>query len=102
MRGELHIPHKFTRLFTRYPGVFYLPLKCKTTTVILKEGWKLVEPHPPTRLRDKFYHVMRTGFLHRARGLGMVSKEEVLVDKEDDEEEGSGGEEIVEEDSEND
>ncbi|CAN6978309.1 hypothetical protein IGI04_037821 [Brassica rapa subsp. trilocularis] len=102
MRGELNIPHKFTRLFTRYPGIFYLSLKCKTTTVILKEGYrrgKLVDPHPLTRLRDKFYHVMRTGFLYRARGLGMVSKEELLLDKVDDdgpEEEGSEEEEIVE------
>lgn len=102
MRAELNIPHKFTRLFTRYPGIFYLSLKCKTTTVILKEGYrrgKLVDPHPLTRLRDKFYHVMRTGFLYRARGLGMVSKEELLLDKVDDEgheEEGSEEEEIVE------
>ncbi|CAH8301036.1 unnamed protein product [Eruca vesicaria subsp. sativa] len=102
LRAELNIPHKFTRLFTRYPGVFYLSLKCKTTTVILKEGYrrgKLVDPHPLTRLRDKFYHVMRTGLLHGARGVGMVSKEELLVDKIDDdglEEEGSEGEEIVE------
>jgi hypothetical protein len=101
MRAELNIPHKFTRLFTRYPGIFYLSLKCKTTTVILKEGYrrgKLVDPHPLTRLRDKFYHVMRTGFLYRARGLGMVSKEELLLDRPEDdlEEEGSEEEEIVE------
>lgn len=102
MRAELNIPHKFTRLFTRYPGIFYLSLKCKTTTVILKEGYrrgKLVDPHPLTRLRDKFYHVMRTGFLYRARGLGMVSQEELLLDKPEDddpEEEGSEEEEIVE------
>ncbi|CAE6076669.1 unnamed protein product [Arabidopsis arenosa] len=101
MRAELDIPHKFTRLFTRYPGIFYLSLKCKTTTVILKEGYrrgKLVNPHPLTRLRDKFYHVMRTGFLYRARGLGMVSKEELLLDRPEDdlEEEGSEEEEIVE------
>ncbi|EOA25772.1 hypothetical protein CARUB_v10019134mg [Capsella rubella] len=101
MRAELNIPHKFTRLFTRYPGIFYLSLKCKTTTVILKEGYrrgKLVNPHPLTRLRDKFYHVMRTGFLYRARGIGMVSQEELLLDKPEDDltEEGSEEEEIVE------
>ncbi|KFK35107.1 hypothetical protein AALP_AA5G236900 [Arabis alpina] len=102
MRAELNLPHKFTRLFTRYPGIFYLSLKCKTTTVILKEGYrrgKLVDPHPLTRLRDKFYHVMRTGFLYRARGIGMVSQEELLLDKPEDDdldEEGSEEEEIVE------
>ncbi|MFQ6640013.1 hypothetical protein Gotur_015157, partial [Gossypium turneri] len=68
LREELNIPHKFTRLFTRYPGIFYLSLKCKTTTVALKEGYrrgKLVNPHPLVRLRHKFYHVMRTGLLYR-------------------------------------
>uniref|UniRef100_A0A0A9BW43 PORR domain-containing protein n=1 Tax=Arundo donax TaxID=35708 RepID=A0A0A9BW43_ARUDO len=46
LREELGLPHRFTRLFTRYPGVFYLSLKCKTTTVVLREGYergKLVE-----------------------------------------------------------
>ncbi|GFY99851.1 ubiquitin carboxyl-terminal hydrolase family protein [Actinidia rufa] len=38
LREELNLPHKFIRMFTRYPGIFYLSLKCKTTTVTLKEG----------------------------------------------------------------
>ncbi|KAF4369021.1 hypothetical protein F8388_013350 [Cannabis sativa] len=52
MREELNLPHKFTRIFTRYPGIFYLSLKCKTTTVSLREGYqrgKLVNKHPLTR-----------------------------------------------------
>ncbi|KAJ4849581.1 hypothetical protein Tsubulata_019346 [Turnera subulata] len=75
LRDELILPHKFTRLFTRYPGIFYLSLKCKTTTVALREGYqrgKLVNPHPIARLRDKFYHVMRTGLLYRNKGVSMI------------------------------
>ncbi|CAL0310039.1 unnamed protein product [Lupinus luteus] len=89
LREELNLSHKFTRIFTRYPGIFYLSLKCKTTTVTLREGYqsgKLVDPHPLARHRDKFYHVMQTGLLYRAKGnlrsedvsmLDNVAKDEV-------------------------
>lgn len=72
LREELNLPHKFTRIFTRYPGIFYLSLKCKTTSVVLKEGYrrgKLVEQHPLARIREKFYYVMRTGVMYRGKGL---------------------------------
>lgn len=75
LREEFNLPHKFTRIFTRYPGIFYLSLKCKTTTVTLKECYKrgrLIEPHPLVRLREKFYYVMRTGLVYRNRGLDMI------------------------------
>ena len=69
--NQTNLPHKFTCIFTRYPRIFYLSLKCKTTTVTLKEGYqsgKLVDPHPLARHRDKFYHVMQTGLLYRGDG----------------------------------
>lgn len=83
LREELNLTHKFTRLFTRYPGIFYLSLKCKTTTVVLKEGYrrgKLTDPHPLANFREKFYHVMRTGLLYRGRGVNMISQENNLLD----------------------
>ncbi|XP_038972008.1 protein WHAT'S THIS FACTOR 9, mitochondrial [Phoenix dactylifera] len=79
LREELGLPHKFTRVFTRYPGIFYLSLKCKTTTVVLREGYekgKLVENHPLARIRDKFYYVMRTGLLYRGKGMAQLVLEE--------------------------
>lgn len=88
LREELNLPHKFTRLFTRYPGIFYLSLKCKTTTVALKEGYrrgKLADPHPLARFREKFYHVMRTGLLYRGQGVNMISQENNLLDDIDNE-----------------
>lgn len=96
LREELNLPHRFTRLFTRYPGIFYLSLKCKTTTLTLREGYRrgrLVDPHPLAGVRDKFYHVMKTGLLYRGKGLEELAKEGCLVDcnagqeNEDDDEE---------------
>lgn len=72
LREELVLPHKFTRIFTRYPGIFYFSFKCKTATVVLREGYdrgKLVEPHPVASCRDKVNYVMRTKSLYRGKGL---------------------------------
>ncbi|KAF9680743.1 hypothetical protein SADUNF_Sadunf06G0153200 [Salix dunnii] len=99
LREELILPHKFTRLFTRYPGIFYLSLKCKTTTVALREGYrrgKLTNPHPLARLRDKFYHVMRTGLLYRDKGVKMIPQEILMNDVEDETEREESEEEEVE------
>ncbi|XP_039116680.1 protein WHAT'S THIS FACTOR 9, mitochondrial [Dioscorea cayenensis subsp. rotundata] len=79
LREELNLPHRFTRVFTRYPGIFYLSLKCKTTTLVLREGYergKLVEPHPIALVRNKYYYVMRTGVLYRGKGLTRLALEE--------------------------
>ncbi|KAJ0982257.1 hypothetical protein J5N97_010512 [Dioscorea zingiberensis] len=79
LREDLNLPHRFTRVFTRYPGIFYLSLKCKTTTVMLREGYqrgKLVEPHRLALVRNKFYYVMRTGVLYRGKGLTRLALEE--------------------------
>lgn len=107
LREELNLPHKFTRLFTRYPGIFYLSLKCKTTTVTLREGYrrgKLVAPSPLTQLREKFYHVMRTGLIYRNKGVDMLPHLDSLVNndgedgkEQDDSEEEDDDDEISEE-----
>lgn len=86
LREELNLPHRFTRIFTRYPGIFYLSLKCKTTTVTLKEGYrrgKLVNPCPLARYREKFSYVMRTGLIYRNKGLELLMPQlDELVDRE--------------------
>lgn len=82
LREELNIPHKFTRLFTRYPGIFYLSLKCKTTTITLKEAYKrgkLINPHPLVHLRAKVYHAMRTGLLYRCQGVNFLPQQDILL-----------------------
>ncbi|XP_044494169.1 protein WHAT'S THIS FACTOR 9, mitochondrial [Mangifera indica] len=112
LREELNLPQKFTRLFTRYPGIFYLSLKCKTTTVTLKEGYqrgKVVDPHPLVHIRKKFYHVMKTGLLYRCKGVNMLPQEDVSLDdnveseteqEETEEEKIRSGDECYEETSE--
>ncbi|GFP79847.1 protein root primordium defective 1 [Phtheirospermum japonicum] len=83
LREEFNLPHKFTRIFTRYPGIFYLSLKCKTTTVALREGYRrgrLVDPHPLARHRDKLNYVMRTGLIYRSKAADMLAHLNNLVD----------------------
>ncbi|KAJ9554825.1 hypothetical protein OSB04_009439 [Centaurea solstitialis] len=108
---ELRIPFRFTRIFTRYPGIFYLSLKCKTTSVALKEGYrrgKLVYACPIAKYRGKFHHVMRTGLIYRKKGLEMLGElnaEDVIgiEEKESEEEEiESSGEWVEEEDDDED
>ncbi|CAN6483153.1 unnamed protein product [Victoria cruziana] len=85
LRLEMNLPEKFTRIFTRYPGIFYLSLKCKTTTVALKEGYqrgKLVNPHPLAGIREKYSYVMRTGVMYRGRGLKIDCSNQLLFPKE--------------------
>ncbi|OVA05537.1 Plant organelle RNA recognition domain [Macleaya cordata] len=87
LREELNLPHKFTRIFTRYPGIFYLSLKCKTTTVALKEGYrrgKLVDEHPLARIREKYYYVMRTGVLYRGKGVNLLTDKDGIVNGGED------------------
>ncbi|XP_078429919.1 ubiquitin carboxyl-terminal hydrolase family protein [Wolffia australiana] len=106
LREELGLPDKFTRLFTRYPGVFYLSLKRKTTTVVLREGYqkgKLVRPDPLTLLRDDFFHAMRTGLLYRGRAhahLPLLSDDDQDDDDDGDQDDDDDGHQCEEEGSE--
>ncbi|KAL0334246.1 UNVERIFIED_CONTAM: protein WHAT'S THIS FACTOR 9, mitochondrial [Sesamum angustifolium] len=107
LREELNLPHKFTRIFTRYPGIFYLSLKCKTTTVALREGYRrgrLVDPHPLARHRDKLHYVMRTGLIYRSKAADMLPHLDSLVENVEDHagEEESDEEEIIVDDEYND
>ncbi|XP_010257585.1 PREDICTED: protein ROOT PRIMORDIUM DEFECTIVE 1 [Nelumbo nucifera] len=110
LREELNLPHKFTRIFTRYPGIFYLSLKCKTTTVALKEGYrrgKLVDPHPLAQIREKYYYVMKTGVLYRGKGVALLPEKDGMINdgengmeqQESDEEEVETGDELYDEDT---
>ncbi|XP_057768721.1 protein WHAT'S THIS FACTOR 9, mitochondrial-like [Salvia miltiorrhiza] len=89
LREELNLPHRFTRIFTRYPGIFYLSLKCKTTSVALREGYqrgKLVDPHPLARHRDKVHYLMRTGLIYRSKALDVIPRLDNVGEEDDDEE----------------
>ncbi|XP_074320756.1 protein WHAT'S THIS FACTOR 9, mitochondrial-like [Silene latifolia] len=105
LRGELVLPITFTRIFTRYPGIFYLSLKCKTTTVTLREGYskgKLAEPHPLALIRNKVYNVMRIGLRYQGKGVDFLSPQDCLLDSAQDAEDAENteieGEESEQED----
>ncbi|GKD91417.1 protein WHAT'S THIS FACTOR 9, mitochondrial [Tanacetum coccineum] len=72
LRKPLNLPQKFTKVFERHPGIFYISKKNNTQTVVLREaydGHRLVEKHPISEIRDKFACLMKEGFLDRSRGL---------------------------------
>lgn len=72
LRKPFALPQKFTKVFERHPGIFYISMKCDTQTVILREGYdrrKLVERHPLVDIREKFADMMNEGRLDRSRGV---------------------------------
>lgn len=72
LRAPLQLPQKFTKVFGRHPGIFYISRKGGIETVILREaydGFNLVHKHPLAELRNKYAQMMRLGFLNRSRGL---------------------------------
>ncbi|KAG7533273.1 Plant organelle RNA recognition domain [Arabidopsis thaliana x Arabidopsis arenosa] len=72
LRKPFALPQKFTKVFERHPGIFYISMKCDTQTVILREAYDrrhLLEKHPLVEIREKFANMMTEGFLDRSRGL---------------------------------
>nr|GMC68480.1 protein WHAT'S THIS FACTOR 9, mitochondrial [Ipomoea batatas] len=72
LRKPLGLPQKFTKVFERHPGIFYISKKGDTQTVVLREAYdhsQLIEKHPLVGLRDKLASIMNQGFLDRSRGL---------------------------------
>uniref|UniRef100_A0A1J3II64 Protein ROOT PRIMORDIUM DEFECTIVE 1 n=2 Tax=Noccaea caerulescens TaxID=107243 RepID=A0A1J3II64_NOCCA len=72
LRKPFALPQKFTKVFERHPGIFYISMKCDTQTVILREAYDrrhLLEKHPLVESREKFANMMNEGFLDRSRGL---------------------------------
>lgn len=72
LRKPLALPQKFTKVFERHPGIFYISKKCDTQTVVLREAYdrqQLVHKHPLVEVREKFASMMKKGMLDRSRGL---------------------------------
>lgn len=84
LRKPLALPQKFTKVFERHPGIFYISKKCDTQTVILREaydGKQLLQRHPLMETREKFASMLREGVLDRSKGL---YKKTTSVDIEED------------------
>ncbi|PIN15320.1 hypothetical protein CDL12_12041 [Handroanthus impetiginosus] len=72
LRGPLAMPQKFTKVFERHPGIFYISKKGGTQTVVLREAYyrgELIEKHPLADIWEKYVSMMEEGFLDRSRGL---------------------------------
>ncbi|WRX22242.1 Plant organelle RNA recognition domain - like 10 [Theobroma cacao] len=68
----LSLPQKFTKVFERHPGIFYISKRCDTQTVVLREAYdcqRLIHRHPLVDIRERFASMMRKGFMDRSRGL---------------------------------
>ncbi|XP_019090387.1 PREDICTED: protein ROOT PRIMORDIUM DEFECTIVE 1-like [Camelina sativa] len=90
LRKPFALPQKFTKVFERHPGIFYISMKCDTQTVILREAYDrrhLIEKHPLVQIREKFANMMNEGFLDTSRGLGQNSSKTVSPVWSDEEEE---------------
>lgn len=78
MRRPLGLPQKFTKVFERHPGIFYLSQKLATQTVVLREayggGRNLLEEHPIVEVREKYLELMRL------RGEDMEEEEDGCED----------------------
>lgn len=65
LRKAFQLPQKFTKVFERHPGIFYISRKLDTHTVVLREayggGKELLRKHPLIEIRDKYIAVLRTG-----------------------------------------
>ncbi|OVA19066.1 Plant organelle RNA recognition domain [Macleaya cordata] len=62
LRTHLGLPQKFYRAFERHPHIFYLSLRNKTCTVLLKEAYSgdsAIETHPILKVREKYIRLMR-------------------------------------------
>ncbi|KAJ0253957.1 hypothetical protein HA466_0115500 [Hirschfeldia incana] len=84
LRKPFAMPQKFTKVFERHPGIFYISMKCDTQTVILREGYdrrQLLERHPLVDIREKFVNMMNEGRVDRSRGMYKKSVEAVLGKK---------------------
>lgn len=78
LRKPLALPQKFTKVFERHPGIFYISRKCDTQTVILREAYdgpNLLQRHPLLQIREKFASILREGLLDRSRGLYKIRDE---------------------------
>ncbi|KAL0296435.1 UNVERIFIED_CONTAM: protein WHAT'S THIS FACTOR 9, mitochondrial [Sesamum radiatum] len=62
LRKYLGLPQKVHKAFERHPQMFYLSLKNKTCTAILKEAYRddlAIDPHPLAKVRKEYIALMK-------------------------------------------
>ncbi|WOG84310.1 hypothetical protein DCAR_0103493 [Daucus carota subsp. sativus] len=81
LRKALFLPQKFTKVFERHPGIFYISKKSDTQTVVLREAYerqKLIQKHPLVDIREKYVSLMKEGVLKRSTGMYKKKRDEYL------------------------
>ncbi|RRT38465.1 hypothetical protein B296_00040049 [Ensete ventricosum] len=71
LRKPLGLPFKFTKVFERHPGIFYLSQKLATETVVLREaydGSELLIKHPLQGIREKYLALLMASQQERTKG----------------------------------
>nr|CAD1836708.1 unnamed protein product [Ananas comosus var. bracteatus] len=105
MRKLLGMPQKFTKVFDRHPGIFYLSKKLATQTVVLREaygggggggngGRQLLAKlkHPLAVIREEYTALMRAALpVRRRRGASHPSEEEEDDDEEEEDDDDDAG-----------
>ncbi|KZV48822.1 protein ROOT PRIMORDIUM DEFECTIVE 1 [Dorcoceras hygrometricum] len=84
LRAPLAMPQKFTKVFERHPGIFYISQKGGLQTVVLREAYdrdRLVEKHPLANIRETYASMMKEGLLDRSRGLYKNERRVILEDE---------------------
>ncbi|KAL6005324.1 hypothetical protein ACLOJK_005889 [Asimina triloba] len=81
LQKHLQLPQKFTEVFVRHPHIFYLSLRKKTCTVILKEAYSddstAIEKHPILDVRKKYMDLMDTSKAILRKQRSKQSKAEI-------------------------
>ncbi|KAI4334766.1 hypothetical protein L6164_013476 [Bauhinia variegata] len=83
LRKPLALPQKFTKVFERHPGIFYISEKGDTQTIVLREaynGRELMQKHPLVNIREEFAKLLKKGLLDRSRGLYKKTADVDLVE----------------------
>ncbi|KAG1363816.1 protein WHAT'S THIS FACTOR 9, mitochondrial [Cocos nucifera] len=110
LRKPLGLPQKFTKVFERHPGIFYISQKLGTQTVVLKEaycgGRDLLIKHPLVEIRERYVAMMRARMPTTERRAPRKEMEMVGLRTRDthtmdaDQDDNSGGHTSMEESSE--
>lgn len=86
LKKYMGLPQKFHKAFERHPHMFYLSLKNKTCTAILKEAYcdkSSIERHPILRIRRKYINLMKESIVilkNRRLSNHLVHRENSVLD----------------------
>ncbi|KAG7643635.1 Plant organelle RNA recognition domain [Arabidopsis suecica] len=86
LKKHFGLPQKVHKAFERHPQIFYLSMKNKTCTAILREPYRdkaSVEAHPVLGVRKKYIQLMKNSeLILKSRRNSFGFRDEGIVDKD--------------------